>query len=175
VNDVRETNRTAALPVRWGLVGAILALSTVVSFACLYQQQVTSAWGALPPDDGSLGATETRLAAVEDFLGRYPVWLGARDALSEKTELATRAQKLRTARAIADSNDKANEMMRGDAADSARLRGVALAEQGNFAGALAEFRTALDVAPPGWTGRAQVERDAAAFEDWLENNETEGR
>ena len=115
------TSSTRKSPVRWKLVTAIFVLSTVVSFLGLYQQQVTTAWGDLPQSDGSLEGTEARLAAVETFLGRYPVWLGARDALSEKTELATQVQVLRNRHTIDSANDRAEAVMQVDAADSAGL------------------------------------------------------
>jgi tetratricopeptide (TPR) repeat protein len=59
--------------------------------------------------------------------------------------------------------------MQSDAADSARLRGTRLAESGDFEGALAHFREALEIAPEDWADREEVEHEVTAFEEHLAN------
>jgi tetratricopeptide (TPR) repeat protein len=63
-----------------------------------------------------------------------------------------------------------HKMWVGMTPESARLRGMLLAQQGHFEEAVADLRQALELADPKWPERTQVQANIAAIEAWMKKS-----
>lgn len=171
MNRAHDNSQTSSR-VPWRLVASILLGSTLVTSGVLYQQRVETEWSDLPSAvRGDTDSMQVRLAAVEDFMERYPVWLGSQRAMRERTRLSTELQVLRTQNVLTDIREsESRDLALGEASENRRL-GVQMAENGDFAAAIIHFERALETAPEDWDDASQVERDIAAIENWLEEGE----
>ncbi len=155
--------------MRWRLVVSILLASTLVTTVLLYQQRVEGDWGDLPAAGrGDLDSMQVRLAAVEDFMERYPLWIGSQRAMRERTRLSTELQVLRTERVLYQVRESERRDVELSQAVAARRLAIQTAEAGDFAGALAHLEVALEAAPEDWSEADQVVKDIDAIRVWLE-------
>ena len=141
-------------------VVALLALG--LSYSVLREFRLSGEFRALPQAaPGNPTALKRRLADLEGFIARNPLWHGALQVLTERTalrvQLAVMEAKAEAAREVAER--EARE--RVEAAELCRSRGMASVQSGDVRGALEAFREALAHGGPGWIHYERVSRDVA--------------
>jgi len=148
-----------------------LLFSLALSLAVLREIQIQREFDALPAVTGKdEAALHTRLASLEGFVQRYPVWHGSLGVLSERGELRVELERIEQERADAAEHKKEADRQSTELAEQARERGLLRIDSGDYASALKEFQSSLHLAPADWPRRERVERDVAAISKWLEEN-----
>lgn len=154
------------------IAAVVLFLSTLVCFAVFYEMRVSGAFGELPAAaEGNLPQMRARLAGLEGFMEKHPVWHGSLQALAERSHLRVEIERLDAEQTIARDNRLAEEARKLEVANLARQRGLLHAHAGDYASALRELENALSLAAPDWPERARVERDVAAIRIHLQEEE----
>ena len=145
--------------------------SMVVSLLVMYQLQVKAMWNELPAAaEGDLQESQTRLAAVTEFIAEHPFWIGSYMESGEKSRLSSRIIALQTAKTVEDTkagNDIENRRLE---AESARMRAVGFVRKKEYESARESLQRALEVAPENWAEAEQVRNDLEAIEHELEVN-----
>ncbi len=155
--------------VRWRFVMATVVASLGLTYLVLREVRVSDEYRSLPAVAGdSLGALRRRLNDLESFHARYPLWHGAFGVLSERSELRVEVERLEEDLRLAEEAEQARVRERLEGADLARSRGLMKANDGDLAGALADFKLALELGGADWPARQEVEKDVAAMEAHLE-------
>lgn len=170
IRDLRSRRRVR----RWRLLHGLkyCVVITLVGLAVYgvwhREQAVRHAYAALPPLAGEdLPALRARIGAIDAFLDEELAWFGMASALQERNGLQHRARLLQVQ---SDSVVRDSKLMLQDRtveAEAARTRGLMYARQERFAEAEADLRLALELAPPKWEHRKQVEVDLKAIRTYV--------
>jgi tetratricopeptide (TPR) repeat protein len=149
---------------RFVLVTAALVIG--VAFGVLREVRLRAALQAVPEaPSGNVVALKRRLVELDAFSERHPIWHGALDVLSERSELRVQVSVLEEkARAESEAHARA-ERERLENAELCRRRGLDLAQSGDLRGALDVLRQALVHGGPDWERREEVLRDVEALEE----------
>lgn len=154
--------------------GAVVAVTLVLCSAVWWEGHVENLYAAIPAaQDGDMVSLQERLNALDDLMTANPVWLGMMKVSVERSDLRVRIQKIEAQRAESELFAKQEHDRRMVAAESARRRGRASAEHGDFNSALVAFREALEVSPDDWNERARVQADVDAILAWQQSNQGE--
>ena len=128
--------------------------------------------------DSILVATEAspqtlyqRKEAIEGMIEKHRFWLGLFTATGERDQLRQRIAEHEREAARRSKASEAERVRRQELADAARMRGLMNSERGNYARALADFEKALYLTDETWEHRAQVEWDAQALRQFIEEED----
>ena len=147
-----------------------LVASVLISAGLLREIQLAESYRTLPEaGPADLVGMRARLAGLETFIEQHPLWHGSLRALEERTALRLEVDRVADAERRVQERRAADLQQRRDEAELARKRGVILARDGNYAGALVEFEAALRVATTDWEQRERVQRDVDAISTYLED------
>jgi len=171
IRDLRyqDVESAARSKRRWRLSALALLVSAAASVLILRELKIYQAYGELPArSNGVLGPMRERLYELEDFAEENPIWHRSFFIRTEMADL--RAEVGRLELAAAEQETQATQLARQRLmqAQTARERGLAYAEAGDFETALARFKDALAWSDPDWTEREQIANDIAAITEWLE-------
>jgi tetratricopeptide (TPR) repeat protein len=171
--DEVESKRARRRRVR--VAGVALALSLAVSLGVLRERNVRRQFEVIPAAmHGDLPALQTRLGAIERFVGANPVWHGALGALQERSELRVEIERLQEEAAARLELEESARRRQDSMADSACIMARHAAERGDFAAALEEFRHALELASESWPHTERTRRDVEALEEHLAQAQPQG-
>ncbi len=173
IRDLRfqEIDRVEARRSRRRVAVIALVGSLAISVGLLRETRLAEEFRALPgAEAGDSAGMRERLAALEAFVERHPIWHGAFRALSERTELRLACDRALEAERLAQERRAAELARRADEAELARERGTLLARDGQYAIALDELRHALELSRPDWEHRERVQEDIAAISAYLEDH-----
>ncbi|MEW6071908.1 MAG: hypothetical protein AB1726_04830 [Planctomycetota bacterium] len=171
IRDLRyqEVDQGRTKKRRRRAVALVLLASTLLTLGVLREVRVRQAFAALPAVDGNdLDGMRIRLAALEEFLRRHPVWHGSLGVLAERSTLRVGIESRSQELAYQAEMEREAAARRLEAIRLARQRGRQLASAGDYAAALRELEGALRLADPAWSEREQVERDVEALRRYLE-------
>ncbi|MSR61497.1 MAG: hypothetical protein EXS08_03485 [Planctomycetes bacterium] len=152
-----------------GYLVVTLVLAGGLSYLGLREFRVREEFRALPSvAAGNSAALHRRLADLEQFVERHPLWHGALGVLAERAELRVQMAVLdEQARAEHEAAERALRE-RAESAQLCRQRGLLLAQGGDLRGAVVALREALDYGGPDWNERERVARDISDLEASLE-------
>jgi tetratricopeptide (TPR) repeat protein len=152
----------------FGFLITVLALSLGVTFVVTRELRLRAEFQALPLSvSGNMNSYKRRLADIEGFLERNPLWLGALQVLPERSELRVQLTVLEE-RQRADQEAKAEALReRLESADLCRARGLMLLQSSDIQGALAAFREGLQYGGRDWPKFDAVTKDVADLEAHL--------
>jgi tetratricopeptide (TPR) repeat protein len=154
------------------IIAVVLLVSTILTAVGLHEKMVRDEFHNLAGyQPGDVGSMQDRLDTLEAFVDEHPVWHGALGVLSERSRLRVELQRLRDEIASRKEKESATLARMQDAAELARRRARIHAENNDFPSALRELANALELAPPDWSEREQVERDVAAIREYLAEGE----
>jgi tetratricopeptide (TPR) repeat protein len=165
----RQTARVRGEKRRYaGLVAVALAIGLLAGVV-LRERKLSDSFAALSEVvEGDLESMRSRLADLEDFVDQHPVWHGSLAVLEERSRLRVAIERLAEQEALAREARSQEDHNRSEEADLARRRGVLYFDRGDFARALDEFQTALELAAANWPERERAARDIDAIERFLE-------
>jgi tetratricopeptide (TPR) repeat protein len=154
----------------WKIVAVLLLLAGGMTLLVQRELALGEEFRALPrADEGSTSSLERRLATLENFVERNPVWHGSLGVLSERSELRVRLAAL--AEKARQEREAVEQDLRASLADAEQCRanGLLFAQNGDIAGAMRAFAEALEYGGPDWEHRERVERDLADLKHLSEN------
>lgn len=164
--DIKKSQRRRELGRK--LLMSIVAIASVTLIG-LREYDLRERFNTmLVNEDRSIEAVRGRLASMESFIESYPVWLGAFDALNERSRLRVELERLE-ARAQEEAERLDEELRRRrEEASHSRERGRVLTLGEDYSSALAEFERALELGGAEWTLREQTQRDIRAIREYIE-------
>lgn len=174
IRDLRynEIDRAEGRRSRRKLVTVTLVLSVLVSTVALRETMLAEEYRALPSVKGEdLAGMRERLALLEQFVDEHPIWHGGLQAVRERTDLRIAVGRLEAAERQARERERIELARRSEEADLERQRGITLAQDGDFEGALEALRRSLELSTPDWEQRERVERDIDAIAAYLEESQ----
>lgn len=144
----------------WKVLLLLLVLAGGIGVLALRELRLADEFRALPAaNEGSHTSLQRRLADLERFVERHPVWHGALQVLSERSELRVRLAVLADQQRSEEQRIEDERRARLDTAELHRTRGLQLAQGGDLSGALRAFEEALLSGGDDWEPRERVERD----------------
>ena len=156
----RSVRRVAAIT----LVGSVLVFTGL-----LREKRLAEEYRAVPSaKGGDLVGMKERLARLESFVDRHPIWHGSLGAIEARTEARLAVDRAEETQRKQEERKKAERLRTLEDADLARKRGVMLAESGDYSAALEELRRSLRLADTEWKERERVQRDVDAISSYLE-------
>lgn len=174
IRDLRfqEVDRTEARRSRRRVALVTLVGSLLVATGLLRETGLAEEFRTLPPAaPGDVAGTRLRLAGLESFIERHPIWHGSLRAIAERTELRLETERVLEAERLAAERRATELSRRMEEAELARKRGAILAQDGHYAEALEELRRSLEIALPQWEERVRVQRDIDAISAYLEEQQ----
>jgi tetratricopeptide (TPR) repeat protein len=149
----------------WRSLFVVALISLGLSYAVLREFRLREEFRGMPQAAaGNAPALKRRLADLDEFIARHPLWHGALLVLSERTALRVQVAVLEAkAEAEREAAERA-QRERLEAADLCRSRGMMSIQAGDVRGALAAFREALEHGGPDWIHYERVSRDVADLE-----------
>jgi len=155
----------------WKVLVGLLLVASGVSALVMRELRLTEEFHALSPaNEGNTPSLQRRLADLESFVERYPVWHGALQVLSERSELRVRLAVLADKVQAEESKLEDARRERLDTAEQYRALGLQLAQSGDLAGAQRAFEEALSNGGDDWEPRQRVERDLEDLRAHLARN-----
>jgi len=144
----------------WRVLLLLVLLAGGAGVLVLRELRLAEEFRGLPAaSEGNTTSLQRRLADLEAFVERNPVWHGALRVLSERSELRVRLTVLADQKQAEEQLRVDEERERLQSAELCRTRGLQLAQGGDLAGALRAFEEALSHGGSDWEPRERVERD----------------
>lgn len=155
----------------WKVLLVLLLLAGGTGVLVLRELRLAEEFRALPAaNEGSTPSLQRRLAELEAFVERNPVWHGALRVLSERSELRVRLAVLADQVRAEEQRLEDERKERLATAELCRSRGLQLAQAGDLAGALRAFEEALGHGGDDWEPRERVARDLEDLRAHLARN-----
>lgn len=149
--------------LRFLFLTALLGLG--LAWAGLREVRLRGELEALPDVvAGNTASLRRRLAELEAFGARHPVWHGALQVLSERSTLRVQLEVLEEQERQAHAAVERAAKERLENADLCRARGLSEVQAGDLDKALASFREAIEHGGADWPHRQRVEQDVADLE-----------
>lgn len=168
----REIDRGVNRRSRRRVAVVTLTGSLLVATGLLRETGLAEEYRALPEaPPGDVAGMRERLAALEAFVERHPVWHGSLEAIRERTELRLETDRLQEAQELAATRREEELARRMEEAEAAYRRGALLAGDGEYSAAIEELRRSLELALPQWEKREDVQRDIEAISSYLEERQ----
>jgi tetratricopeptide (TPR) repeat protein len=171
IRDLRykEIDKVAVKRSRRRVAIVTLTVSLLLATAVLREVRLAEEFRTLPEASaGDVVGMRERLAALETFMSRHPIWHGSLDVITERTALRLETERIVESQELAAARREQDEDRRLEDAQLAYKRGTLLAHDGHYAAALEELRHSLELAPPQWEEREDVQRDIDAISAYLE-------
>jgi tetratricopeptide (TPR) repeat protein len=138
------------------------------AYAVLRELRLRAEFQALPSAaSGNLPALKRRLADLEEFISRHPLWHGGLQVLAERSELRVQLAILEERERAEREAVESAERERLEAADLCRERGLMRAQAGDARGALEALREAVRYGGPEWPHFQKVSQDISDLESGL--------
>ncbi len=172
IRDLRFRARTQShkRSVRWRFVLGAVVFSLVVTALVQRELALYREFQALPQGvEGNAVVLRRRLADLEDFNRRHPVWHGVYGLLSERSRLRVELEMLEEQVRVERERVEREQHERLESADLCYRRALPKVENGDVQGALVDLRMALQFGGPDWTLFEQVTRHVADLEAHLES------
>lgn len=166
IRDLRfdEIERAHRRKRTFRLVAISFVLSITVTVMILREKKIADEFAQLPSVQvGDLASLQARHGGIQGLLDRHHIWTGAYKARAEFDALVLSIHEREQALA-AEESERLQELTRiKEEAEAARQRGLILANQRNFDGALGQFKKALELCDSlgenGWGGSPWEHRD----------------
>lgn len=147
---------------RFLFVATVLSLGS--SYTILRELRLHEEYRTLEEPTTSPTAMKRRLAELEQFIQRNPVWHGAFQALSARSRLRVQLAVLEDNERQAREDAARAERERLEAADLYREQGLMYVNGGDVNASIEAFKKALATGGPSWPKYAQVSRDLSELE-----------
>jgi len=172
IRDLRwsEKERKAKNVKRLKLVGVLCIVAACVAGVFARETHIATAFRDVPASNGQLVSLQDRLASVDAIVDGNKLWFGMGAVLREQGRLRREISGLESAAADATRQVALERARKVENAETARERGMLLAQQGHFEEALFDLRQALELSDPTWSERTQVQFNVAAIEAWMKKS-----
>ena len=168
----RELDRVVVRRSRKRVAIVTMTGSILIATAGLRETRLAEEFRALPAaSPGDVVGMQERLAALDAFMSRHPIWHGSLDVINERSALRMETDRIQEAQELATARRAEEEARRMEEADLAYKYGKQLAHDGAYAAALEELRRSLELALPQWEERDDVQRDIDAISAYLEEQQ----
>lgn len=146
-----------------------VATAGLITFAAMREIRLRGEFLALPQAaPGSMPTLQRRLAELERFIERHPVWHGAFQAVAERSELRVQLELYEEKQRAERESAVRAARERIEAADLSRARAMQKVDEDDIPAAIEAFRQALDYGGENWEHRAEVLRHIADLEAHLQ-------
>lgn len=174
IRDLRyqESERVAARRRRTRLIAFVGLILLMVIGVVAREMHIENAYRELPAvDENDLPGLQARLASLDGLVDQHRFWIGMFRPISERRQVEEAIEVLRSREQDAVREREREVQHREMLADAARERGLLAAERGDFDSALADLRSALELADETWAPRERVVADIEAIEKWKEERQ----
>ncbi|MFT5051061.1 MAG: hypothetical protein ACI8QZ_002468 [Chlamydiales bacterium] len=171
IRDLRyeEAERKVRSGRRNRLLLVLMLAATMITAVVYRELEVKREFGRMPTATGlEEEGVMVRLEAIQDFIASKRFWAGYFGATAECSKLQARLDELgqqAAARAAAEAIETQRTL---EMANMSRVQAIQAVQRGEFALALATFRSCLEFDIPDWQYREQIEIDIQALVDHME-------